>query len=801
MELPRTVNGIGPRLALLTGLGAAILANAQPAPKIVSILPDSVQRGTTAVLTVEGENLSDVTGFIFSGDGGLTATNAPAPPSSVRIESSRGGIVHADGDEKKLRVSAAVTAEAALGPRELRVVTPNGVSNPLTLNVGFLREVAAMESNHSTNDAQGIELPAAINGALREPAEIDYYRLKARKGERLIFDVYAFRAGSPLDSSLALLDASGKELVRSEDVNGLDSLIDFTVPDDGEYLLAIRDFRYQGGKDFKYRIVCGELPYLDAVFPLGGQRGKSVEVSLRGRNLDGLERMKLRIEPAAPLGPQEIRANTARGFSSPVLFDVGDASEVTETEPNNESTKANSVNVPVTINGRISSEKDVDQFKFKAEKGQHLILEVAASRFGSPLDAVLTLSDAKGAVIQQNDDAAGADARIDQTFAESGEYLVKVRDLLDRGGEDFGYRLFIKPPRPDFSVTFSPDVPRINRGSCALISIEVQRQGGFNGPVEAWLEDLPPGVSAPALLVPPDNAVSPMIVLHAALDAAPGVHKIRLAASGVINGQKAIRDGKPQSSGRAAREAFLTILEQAPFTLEPITLSARMEQNQSAPVEVMVHRHNGFMGEIQITADGFSAGKEPLSKNIDLQPAKLKAPDPLATRNLKAKQDAETGTRMIVFKGEAKVDAQTVTQYSRAIPLTIDPFPFTLSSSLPRLAVTALPAEKKSPASEAEFSIKTNRRGWFTDEIQLSIEGLPEGISISSTNLSRGAGEAAYKIVATDKATPGQEASLVVVGTANVNGRSYQFRAPPIKLTVNAPEAPAQAAGSGDSPK
>ena len=95
----------------------------------------------------------------------------------------------------------------------------------------FIRQIIESEPNNDTNHAQRVELPASIHGVIREAAESDFFRLNARKDQRLIFDVYAFRAGSPLDSSLALLDAAGKELVRSEDVNGLDSLVDFTVPD------------------------------------------------------------------------------------------------------------------------------------------------------------------------------------------------------------------------------------------------------------------------------------------------------------------------------------------------------------------------------------------------------------------------------------------------------------------------------------------------------------------------------------------------------------------------------------------
>jgi outer membrane lipoprotein-sorting protein len=272
-----------------------------------------------------------------------------------------------------------------------------------------------------------------------------------------------------------------------------------------------------------------------------------------------------------------------------------------------------------------------------------------------------------------------------------------------------------------------------------------------------------------------------------------GHRPIRLVARGVIGGQQVVRTGKPQANNQTVREAFLTVLDKPPFTLEPITLSARVEQNQSASVEVVVRR-NGFTGDIQVTAEGFSSGKEPLSRNVDVQAVTLKGADSRATLNLRAKLDSETGTRFIVFKAEAKVDGQTVTQYSRAILLSIDPFPFTLANSLPRLAIAALPPEKKSAASEAEFSVKTARRGWFTDDISLSVEGVPEGITITTTNLARGVNEAGFKIIASDKASVGKEVSLTVVGTANVNGRAYQLRAPAVVLTVNAPAEAAEGA-------
>src|SRR5438034_1224057 len=81
---------------------------------------------------------------------------------------------------------------------------------------------------------------------------------------------------------------------------------------------------------------------------------------------------------------------------------------------------------------------------------------------------------------------------------------------------------------------------------------------------------------------------------------------IKLAAHGVIGGKHVVRQGRPQADGRAVREAFLTVLDQPSFRIEPITLSARVEQNQSTTFEVQVRRDNGFTGEIQVSAEGYT---------------------------------------------------------------------------------------------------------------------------------------------------------------------------------------------------
>src|SRR5438128_630268 len=80
--------------------------------------------------------------------------------------------------------------------------------------------------------------------------------------------------------------------------------------------------------------------------------------------------------------------------------------------------------------------------------------------------------------------------------------------------------------------------------------------------------------------------------------ALPGHFPARRAAHGVVDARPVVRHGRPQAGGRAVREAFLTVPDEPAVRIAPITLSARVEQNQSTPFEVQVRRDNGFTGEI-----------------------------------------------------------------------------------------------------------------------------------------------------------------------------------------------------------
>ena len=767
-----------------------LTAPGQSVPKLSSLSPEWLQRGSTVEMTLTGENLSSVTNVVFTGDAGLTATIKPSEKPVINVETSQGGISSVESSsDKMITAKVSIGTDATLRSREIRVISPSGISNPLTLNIGPLAEFNEKEPNNATNQAQKIELPAAVTGKIKEAGEIDYYRFTASKGQRLIFDVYAFRLGSSMDSSLAILDSSAKELAQNEDANGLDSLIAWTVPEDGEYLIQLRDFRYQGGGDFKYRLLAGVMPYVSSIFPLGGRRGQNVDVQLKGENLEGMSKFTLHLDPQAPLGPQQIRANN----SNPFLFDVSNLADFLEKEPNNVTNKANIVTIPVAVNARISEEKDVDIFRFKVNRDQRLICEVQARRYGSPLDALLTLTDSQGTVLQQNDDADGADSRIDyDQFKKDGEYYISVKDLLDHHGENFAYRLAIRSPEPTFSVKALPDAVRIRRGGRAIVRCELSRQNGFDDAVQVAFADLPTGVFAEPLIFSLANPPSGLLILSASKDALLGTFPIKLRATGTIDGKSITQDVEPLSNDRPTMQAFLTVLDPPPFTIELSTLSVILEQNQTSVVDLIVQRSRGFVGEIKLSAEGFSAGRDPVTKSLEIQDVKLGGNESRTNLQLKAKLDSEVGTRNIVIKGETSLNDQNIVEYSTGLPVTIIQFPYVLSTSLKKLSVTALPPAIQSAASEAVFAVKVERRGGFTNEIPLVVEGVPEGVTVSSDKVPSNATEATIKLTATDKAPVGKEFSLTVSGTGSFNDRTYRQKTSALTLIIVAPAEAAE---------
>lgn len=115
-----------------------------------------------------------------------------------------------------------------------------------------------------------------------------------------------------------------------------------------------------------------------------------------------------------------------------------------EKEPNAGFRKPNEIKIPQTIRGTIEAANDVDVFRFTGRAGQKVRIESLSVRYGSTLDPLVTLHDARGHTLATSDDMGGKlDAALTHTLAQDGVYFLSIMDAHDRGGPTYGYALMV----------------------------------------------------------------------------------------------------------------------------------------------------------------------------------------------------------------------------------------------------------------------------------------------------------------------------------------------------------------------
>ncbi|MCR9293743.1 MAG: serine protease [bacterium] len=127
--------------------------------------------------------------------------------------------------------------------------------SPNLLRVVELPNAMANEPDDDRASLPVLDVPVALNGVLEESGDVDWFRIRCQKDQTLKFQVFGRNTlRSPIDSILEIHKASGGRLADNDDAGGPDSAQDFKVPEDGEYLVAIRDQLLEGSPLHAYRV-------------------------------------------------------------------------------------------------------------------------------------------------------------------------------------------------------------------------------------------------------------------------------------------------------------------------------------------------------------------------------------------------------------------------------------------------------------------------------------------------------------------------------------------------------------------
>jgi Bacterial pre-peptidase C-terminal domain len=220
-------------------------------PRVAVCIPLGIPAGTPTKITIRGQKLDSVTEIRFF-DPNVTAKilkKDKSPPPAKQEPTIVGDTM----------LEAEIVLPAGMSPADgyFVVVTPGGESAPhrLLLN-GKIPVIPEKEPNNGFRQAQAVQVPQAIDGAISQPQDVDVFKFEGKAGQKIVCEVLAARHGSALDSLLTLYTSSGKIVASNDDHGGsTDSRIEVTLPEAGTYYLSLSDAHDQGGPAHVYRLV------------------------------------------------------------------------------------------------------------------------------------------------------------------------------------------------------------------------------------------------------------------------------------------------------------------------------------------------------------------------------------------------------------------------------------------------------------------------------------------------------------------------------------------------------------------
>jgi len=353
-------------------------------------------------------------------------------------------------------------------------------------------------------------------------------------------------------AALTLRDAQGKELASADHfLFHPDPLIDYEIPNDGEYIAQIHDSIFRGREDFVYRITIRELPLIASIFPLGGKAGARTAIEAQGWNLPAGRINESFKGKAKGVYPISLRKDGWTSNGVPFALDT--LPETMAHTGIGRREKAQKVKLPVIVNGRIAQPGEAAYFRIDGHAGDEIVAEVSARRLGSPLDSVLRLTDAAGKQIAFNDDfedpGAGllthqADSLISCQLPAKGSYFLQLTDAQSKGGADYGYRLRISHPRPDFELRVVPSSLNLRAGATVPITVRAIRRDGFAGEIALSLRDAPADLLLSGAAVP-SGQDKVRVTLTAPRTQVSIPLSIQLIGRATIDGHEAIHNAVP----------------------------------------------------------------------------------------------------------------------------------------------------------------------------------------------------------------------------------------------------------------
>ncbi len=731
------------------------------------IKPLGAQRGSEVEVTITGYRLGDAKEIMFY-EPGIEVLSITEPK------------------DRSVKAKFRIAKDARLGEYRFRLRTATGISQVRTFNVGPFANVDEKEPNNEFAQAQELKGNVTVEGRV-DSEEIDYYKVTAKKGERISAEVEGVRLNMTLfDPYVAIQNMDGEILAESDDTPLAlqDPSVTTIAPADGTYIVQLREADYGGGRDRSSRAHRGSVPRPVAVFPAGGKAGSTVKVKFIGDASGDFEQeFKLPAAPDEDYGVAAVQGGVSSPF--PNAFRVSPFDDVIEAEPNNDFAQATKTDkpVPAAFNGIISEPGDIDCFSFTAKKGQSFHVRVHSQLIRSDLDPVLNIYNSKGGRVTGNDDASGIqDSYVRFNVPADGEYIIRINDHLSRGRADFTYRVELTPYQPSYAMSI-PHVARrdsqslqamvIPKGNRFATMMTATRQNGLRGDLQFNIADLPRGVKLVSDIMPGNLSTFPLI-FEAAADAPVG-------GKFVSPEVKLMKDGKPTdiAEGGLAQKIDLVhaspnstvykvktldklavaVGEEAPFSISLTQPKVPIVQYGIQYLEIDVKKKEGWDGDIYcffpFRPPGVSA-----SSYIKIPKGQNKG-----KYRVDARYNAQVRSWKVCVQARTAISGGELWTSSDFIDFEI----------VPRLVLGKFQTTSTEQGKEIEFKCKLDHKVPFEGKAKLTLHSLPAYCTAEPVEITKDTKEAVFTIKTSEKTPTGVRKTIYWRMTADKNGEPMDF--------------------------
>lgn len=563
-------------------------------------------------------------------------------------------------------------------------------------------------------------------------------------------------------------------------------------------------------------------PRLFTVVPAGGKAGTTLEVAFTGTDIEEPEtlrfshpgiksepiippeppvdpkkppppqpkgkkpvvvtKFKVTIPADAPLGLQDVRLVNQWGVSNARAFVVGDLPEVQEKEPNNDVAEAQRIDLNCTVNGSMASPTDVDYYVFAGKKGQRVVVSCLASSIDSRFHAAVELYDAKDRLLALNHNYDHRDALTDCVLPADGDYAVRVFEFTHtQGSAEHYYRL---------TVSTAPWIDAVF--PCVV-------EPGKATPVTVYGRNLPGGQPDPTAVV--EDRVLEKMTLTVTAPSDLG----RLFYSGRLDPKAANLTGFELRvrNDVGASNPFLLTFAKAPVVLDngandtpesaqainlPCEIAGVVEKRRDRDWYSFTAK-KGDIFQIEALSDrlGAQAFVYFALRNADLKQDVYESP-PDYTEQQTPKfygRSEDPAPYRFVVPADGKYLLQVGSRLADALAGPRHYYRVRIAPEAPDFTLAVMPSAETRPdgttlqqGGQQSFTVLASRRDGFFGDIQLSVDGLPAGVTCTPQTLGTGARQAELVLSAAAGAAP-TIAELRVKGTATVRGQKVEREARP----------------------